>query len=163
MGRDGVQFELTAALALNSLMSEASPLYSRLYSEGLINETFSYDFEVTAGVSFLSFGGECDDPQAVFDRVMAEAARVSKEGLPEDYFLRRKKAAIGDELRALNSFDNICYNVASGQFYDYDYFDTMPILQSVTQADVLAFLAEYMTPERMSISIIKGEGDEKHA
>ena len=44
-GADGVRAELVAALSLNTLLSEASPLYSELYSEGLINETFSYDFE----------------------------------------------------------------------------------------------------------------------
>ena len=162
-GREGIRFELTAVLALNLLMGEASPLYSALYSEGLINETFSFDFEVTSGVSFLSFGGECREPERVFDRVLGEAERAVKEGIPREYFARRKKSALGDELRALNSFDNISYNVASGLFDGYDYFDTMPILQEVSEDDVLAFLSGYLTRDRMAVSLIKGQEDAENA
>ena len=154
-GADGVRAELVAALSLNTLLSEASPLYSELYSEGLINETFSYDFERSNGVSFLSFGGETARPDEVTERVLAEAKRLADGGIDEKYFARRKKAAMGDELRALNSFDNIAYNLALGAAGGYDYFETAPVLKDVTADEVRDFLKTWLTGERLSVSVVQ--------
>ena len=154
-GADGVRAELVAALSLNTLLSEASPLYSELYSEGLINETFSYDFERPNGVSFLSFGGETARPDEVTERVLAEAKRLADGGIDEKYFARRKKAAMGDELRALNSFDNIAYNLALGAAGGYDYFETAPVLKDVTADEVRDFLKTWLTGERLSVSVVQ--------
>ncbi len=154
-GADGVRAELVAALSLNTLLSEASPLYSELYSEGLINETFSYDFERSNGVSFLSFGGETARPDEVTERVLAEAKRLADGGIDEKYFARRKKAAMGDELRALNSFDNIAYNLALGAAGGYDYFETAPMLKDVTADEVKDFLKTWLTGERLSVSVVQ--------
>lgn len=155
-GEAGAEFQIKAALALSSLMGPASPLYNKMYSEGIINETFSYDFEVTSGVSFLSFGGEAKDPELVFDTVMKEAQRISREGLPAEFFRRRKKSAIGSSLRVLNSFESLCYDTAVSTFYGYDYFDTFNMFSTVAPEDVCKFLSDYMKPENMAISIVKG-------
>lgn len=154
-GTDGARFEIVAAIALSILLGSASPLYSKMYAEGLINETFSFDFEVTSGVSFLSFGGESKNPDKVYERIIEEAQRLANAGIPKDFFTRRKKSAIGSEIRALNSFDNLCYNTAVSSFYGYDYFETLNIFDTVTENDICEFLKEYFTPDRMAISIIK--------
>lgn len=148
------RLELVAALALNVLMSEGSPLWSELYDGGLINDTFSFDYETSAGVSFLSFGGETEHSDRVVERVFAEAQRLSKNGIPADYFERCRKAAVGDELRALDSFDNVAYNAALSGLYGYDYFDTLPTLLGITREEVMDFLGEYMTAERAATAKI---------
>lgn len=154
VGRDSVRFELTASLALSSLLGAASPLYRRLYDEGLINETFGYDFENVAGFSHLSFGGETRDPGLVCLRVLEEASALAARGVDPDYFARRKRSVYGGAVRALNSFESICYNTAAGNFAGYDYFDVPSILDGVTAEDVRGFLAEYLTAEKCAISVI---------
>ncbi len=153
-GRDSVKFELTASLALSSLLGAASPLYRELFESGDINETFGYDFENSAGASMLSFGGETQRPEYVCMRVLEEAANLAAKGIDPEFFARRKRAALGSALRALGSFENICYNVTAGGFAGYDYFDTVNVLKSVTREDARAFLAEYVTPEKCAVSII---------
>lgn len=157
-GRESVRFELTAELALGALMGPASPLYRRLYDDGLINETFGYDFENAAGYSHLSFGGETQDPSLVCLKVLDEAAALSSRGLDPDYFARRRRTMYGSCIRALNSFEDVCYNVAAGIFDGYDYFDTLSVLDTVTERDIRAFLAEYLTPERACVSVINRKG-----
>ncbi len=156
-GYTGARYEITAALALSALMGQASPLYNSMYSKGIINETFSYDFEVTSGVSFFSFGGETENPELVAETVFKEAERLVKNGLPKDYFERRKKSAIGSSLRVLNSFESICYDTAVAGFYGYDYFGTFDMFSKITEDEVLDFLRRYLRPENMAISIVKGE------
>ncbi len=153
-GEASVRFELTATMALSLLMGSASPLYKRLYTEGLINETFGYDFENSAGCSYLSFGGETQNPELVCLRVLDEAAHLAAAGVDREFFSRRSRAVYGSCIRALGSFDSICYNVAAGDFSGYDYFDTLSVLGKVTADDVRAFLGEYLTPDRCAISVI---------
>ncbi len=157
-GRESVSFELTAELALGCLMGSASPLYRQLYDQGLINETFGYDFENVAGYSHLTFGGETRDASLVCLKVLEEAAALASRGIDPDYFARRKRKMYGSCIRALNSFDSICYNAAAGSFEGYDYFDTLTALDAVTERDVRAFLAEFMTPERTAVSVINKKG-----
>lgn len=157
-GPESVRFELTANLALSSLLGEASPLYRELYDGGTVNETFGYDFENTWGASMLSFGGETQKPEYVCMRVLEEAAKLAAGGIDPDFFQRRKRAALGSALRALDSFETVCYNAAAGRFAGYDYFDTVKVLEEVTAEDARAFLAEYMALERCAISIVDTKG-----
>ena len=154
-GREMLRFELISELAMSTLMGRSSPVYSQLYSEGLINDTFYYDFESASGISFISFGGESRSSEQVCLRILDEAERMVSMGIDNTYFERRKKALYGRELRSLNSFDNICYNVAVAGFNDYDYFMTVDVLSSLTVEDVRRFLAMYMKPELLSISTVK--------
>jgi predicted Zn-dependent peptidase len=154
-GSDGARFELIADIAMSTLMGTASPLYNRMYADGMINETFGYDFEVTSGVSFLSFGGESKCPEKVFETVMEEAQRLVSQGIPEKFFLRRKKSTMGGEIRALNSFDNLCYNTAVADFYGYDYFELPYVFDSIEANDVSEFIRDYFIPENMAVSIVK--------
>lgn len=154
LGRESVKFELTATLALSAVLGASSPLYRRLYDQGLINETFGYAFENVAGVSHLSFGGETRDPELVCLRVLEEAAAQAARGLDGAFFQRQKKTAYGGAIRALGSLDNIAYNLAAGAFAGYDYFETLGVLDAVTAEDCRGFLASTMTAQNCAISEI---------
>ena len=153
-GRESVKFELTATLALSSLLGSATPLYRELYDAGHINETFGYDLENAGGYSTLSFGGETQKPEYVCMRVLETAADLAAGGIDPAFFARRKRTAWGSALRALGSFENVCYNIAAGGFSGYDYLDTVDVIDSVTEEDVRAFLAEYLTLDRCAISVV---------
>ncbi len=154
LGRESVKFELTATLALSAVLGTSSPLYRRLYDEGLINETFGCAFENVAGVSHLSFGGETRDPRLVCLRVLEEAAALAARGLDEAFFERQKKTAYGGAIRSLGSLENIAYNLAAGTFAGYDYFETLGVLDTVTAEDCRGFLAAYLTAQSCAISEI---------
>lgn len=153
-GKEAVRFELTAGLALSTLMGRASPLYSRMYADGIINDTFSYEVESTAGVTFATFGGECQAPDEVFEKVMKEAESFAAGKFDREFFKRRKKSFYGRALRALNSFDSICYNVANASFRGYDFFATLDMVDSITEDDVTGFAKKYLRPDKSAISII---------
>ncbi len=156
-GLESVRHELTASLALSGLMGSASRLYRELYDGGLINETFGCDFENTAGAAHLTFGGETRDIQKVCLRVFEAAADVAARGFDPAFFERRRKTVLGGAIRALNSFDNICYNIAAGSFAGYEYFDTVDVLGTVTQEDARAFLGTYLTPDRCAVSVVNNK------
>ena len=153
-GRDSLRMELVSALALDILAGHSSPLYIRLYGEGLVCSDFSASYESAAGTAYSMFGGESKDPDRVFGEIKAEIAKLSEEGPEEEYFERIKKSAIGSHIRSLNSLESICVGIASGSFRGYETFEAAELLASLTMGDITGFFRECLIPANMAISII---------
>ena len=154
-GRDSLKLDLVGAMALELLAGHSSPLYIRLYGQGLVNSDFSASFDSTAGVAYTIFGGEAREPDRVFGEVVDEIIKLSETGPDEKLFARIKKAAVGGYLRSLNSFDSICGSIVGSFFRGYDAFDTPDILSGITEGEVAAFWRERLRPENMAVSIVE--------
>ena len=153
-GRDSLRLELVSALALEILAGHSSPLYFRLYGEGLVNSDFSASFESAVGAAYSMIGGESREPERVFDEVKKEILKLSESGPDTALFGRIKKSAIGSQIRILNSFDAICGSIVGGHFRGYDAFEGPELLSSITADDVASFFRENLAPDNMAISII---------
>jgi len=153
-GRESLRFDLISALALDILAGHSSPLYIRLYGEGLVCSDFSASFDSAAGTAYSIFGGESGDPESVFDEIRKEITKLSKDGPDPEHFERIKKSAIGSYIRSLNSLESICVSLACGSFRKYDAFEAAKILASATMEDVTDFFRKSLIPDNMAISII---------
>ncbi len=56
-GEENLRQELIGNMACDILFGESSPLYNRLYTEGLINGEFGGGYELLPGISFVVTGG----------------------------------------------------------------------------------------------------------
>ena len=153
-GEDRLRTMILGDLACDLLFGESSPLYQRLYSQGLINASFGGAFELMPGVAYLYAGGESKEPRAVAAELQKEADRLVREGLDGDFFQRTLRASFGSNLRGLNSFENIAVSLTEGYFGGYDPFRFPQVFDSVTQEDVLRFLQENVTESRSVLSEI---------
>ena len=135
-------------------MGESSPLYARLYGEGLINSSFGAAFDLLPGAAYAYAGGDSKDPKAVAEAILTEAQRLVTEGVDGDYYKRIVNANFGAALRELNSFDSIAVSMAEGHFRSYDPYRFPEIYDSITVEDVLAFLRENFTRRHMALSVI---------
>ena len=153
-GDDYMRATILGDMASDILLGESSPLYQRLYEQGLINPSFGGAFEMMPGVAYLYAGGDSKDADAVTDAILKEAARIAAEGVDEDYFQRIRKASFGANLRGLNSFENIAVTLTEGYFHGYDPFKFPEVFDSITPEDIAAFLKANVTPERMAVSRI---------
>jgi len=153
-GRERLWYDIISALALEILCGHSSPLYMKLYSEGLVNADFSASFDSAAGVAYTIFGGEAREPERVFDEVKNEIQRLLTDGPDEALFKRIKKAAIGSHIRALNSFGVLAGSIAEGHFKGYDPFEAPELLSKMTVDDITEFIRKNLIPGNMAISII---------
>lgn len=154
-GEEWLRWNLTGLLACEALLGTSSPLYAALYAQGLINESFGYGCEAYPGAAFLCAGGESKDPEAVQNAVLAEAGRIAREGLDEGLFQQLKKAAYGNAVRGLNSFENICINQAEAHFRRYEYLAFPEVYESITKADVEACISRAVTESRAALAVIR--------
>ena len=159
-GEEQHRFAAIGELACDVLMGESSPLYARLYSQGLINGSFGAAFDILPGAAYAYAGGDSKDPNAVAEAILAEAQRLVREGVDEDYYKRIVNANFGAALRELNSFESIAVSMAEGRFQGYDPYRFPEIYDSITAADVLAFLRENVTRSHMALSVIAPKEEE---
>ena len=153
-GEQQHRFTAIGELACDVLMGESSPLYARLYAEGLINGSFGAAFDLLPGASYVYAGGDSKDPQAVAEAILAEAQRLVSQGVDGDYYRRVVNANFGAALKALNSFESIAVSMAEGCFQGYDPYHFPEVYDSITVEDVLDFLRQNMTRDHMALSVI---------
>ena len=153
-GEDYLRLAVIGDMACDILLGDSSPLYLRLYDQGLINSSFGGSFEMMPGVAYLYAGGDSKDARTVAAEIQKEAERLAREGVDPDFYQQVRSAAFGANLRGLNSFENIAVSLTEGYFHGYDPFRFPQVFDSVTEEDVAAFLLENLRPEHMVLSQI---------
>lgn len=146
--------QLLGELVCDVLFSPSAPLYTTLYQEGLINNTFGSDYESVPGCAYLMAGGESRDPRRVRELVLAEVKRLTQEGIDPQLWERLKKAAYGSMVRRLNSIEDTCVELAQKHFLGEDYLQFPQCFQSIEREDAQVMLREWCVPERMALSVI---------
>ena len=153
-GEDYFRTSLIGDMACDILLGDSSPLYLRLYDQGLINTSFGGAFEMMPGVAYLYAGGDSKDARAVAAEIQKEARRLTEEGINEDFYQRVRRASFGSNLRGLNSFENIAVSLSEGYFHGYDPFRFPQVFDTITKEDITAFLRENLTEDRAVLSEI---------
>ena len=154
-GEAGLRQQMLGELACEVLLGNSTPLYARLYQEGLINRNFSYGYDSVPGCAFLAAGGESRDPEAVRAAVEAEARRIEAEGVDPGLWDRVKKGVYGWRVRSLNSFETLCVNQAQNFFAGREYLRFADLFADIRKEDVEALIARWVTPARTSLSVIR--------
>ena len=153
-GEDYLRMSAIGDMACDILLGDSSPLYLRLYDQGLINTSFGGAFEMMPGIAYLYAGGDSRDARTVAGEIYHEAERLAAEGIDEDFYQQVRRATVGEQLRGLNSFENIAVSLTEGYFRGYDPFRFPQVFDSITKDDILAFLRENLREERAVLSEI---------
>ena len=153
-GEPGIRRELVADLAAEALFGESSELYLKLYEEGLIDSSFGGGFETIDGCAMLMCSGDSNDPERVWEAIVAQGAKLAESGIHEDVFLRMKRSALGRRIRGLDSFDSTCFRLCAYHLSRFDYFRFPEIYTQITRKEVEAFLAEVVQAKRSAMSVI---------
>ncbi len=151
-GGEMLKNELTMNVLLDLLFGKSSENYNRLYYEGLIDETFSYDYTQEQGFGFAMIGGDTREPDKLADalkNILSEA----KDGklFSDEQLSRAKKKKIGTFLRAINSPEYIANQFTRYAFNGMNLFDVVPTLEKITLDDVSLLAKEVIADERFSV------------
>ena len=80
-GEDCLKHEIAIKLLLEMIMGRSSQFYNQLYTEGLLNSSFEFDYTIEESYAFSIFGGESSDPLKVKDRLADTLTDFIKTGL----------------------------------------------------------------------------------
>jgi len=159
-GEAALRHRLVSRLALRLLLGSSSPLYTRLYAEGILNRDFEYEVDYSAGTATFIVGGESPAPMSFYEALLAEIEKVCTEGFDPGRFERAKRASTGARLRGLEDFENVCVSLAMGVFQDYCALEAPHMLLDISKKECEDFIRENLKPERLAISIIEPKGND---
>ena len=159
-GDAGVRQEIIGDMAAEALFGESSKLYLRMYNEGLIDSSFGGGYETIEGMSMLSASGDSEDPRAVVNAILQEAAALAETGISEEDFLRMKRSALGRRIRGIDSFESTCFRLCAYHLSKFDYFRFPHIYEEVTKEEIQQFIKDVVTEKRMCLAVITPNKEE---
>ncbi|WP_421384692.1 EF-P 5-aminopentanol modification-associated protein YfmH [Bacillus salacetis] len=158
-GEEMLKNELSMNIALDMLFGKSSENYFSLYNDGLIDETFHFDFTQEKGFGFAILGGDTEKPDELADRIK-EILLNAKEGstLTKEALERTKKKKIGAFLRAINSPEYIANQFTRYAFNEMNLFNVVPTLEKITFNDIQSVVGELFEEERFTVCQVLPKG-----
>lgn len=136
------------------LFGKSSPFYKELYENGIINNTFSFEYTMQPSYAYSAIEGESSEPKKVYEAVINEIDRAEREGLSEDDFNRIKKVLWGEYIRSHNDVEDYAVTFMQFLFMNIDYFNYYDVYKTVTFEDVKKRFTCLFAKERSALSVI---------
>jgi predicted Zn-dependent peptidase len=151
-GTEMLKHELTLNIILDLLFGKSSKNYDELYSAGLIDESFSFDYSQEQGFGFAMVGGDTPKPDQLAEMLerMLLSAKTG-EVFTDEGLERTKKKKIGAFLRAINSPEYIANQFTRYAFNEMNLFDVVPTIEKITLDDVKTAARDFIAEERLTV------------
>ncbi|MEF7561740.1 insulinase family protein [Bacillus infantis] len=151
-GAEMLKNELTLNVMLDILFGKSSKNYETLYREGLIDETFSYDYTQEQGFGFAMLGGDTSDP----DQLAGTLRSMLIEAKTGDVFSqealdRTKKKKIGAFLRSVNSPEYIANQFTRYAFNEMDLFEVVPEIEKISLEQLKETANVFLSEDRFTV------------
>lgn len=154
-GKELLKRDVATNIMWEIALGKSSPLFSRLYESGLIDDDFSASFGASPRYNHSMVGGETPDPDRLHEELSTGLQSLKQQGISDEDFDRVRRKEIGDFLAGFNSPQFIANALISTYFKGAFLFDYLDVLQSLTSADLNARLREHVNFDRSSISTIR--------
>lgn len=154
-GIECLKREITLKILLEMIMGRSSELFNQLYTEGLINNTFEFDYTIEENYAFSMFRGESPDPMKVREKIAGSINELQKKGLDKDTYERVKRALNGRFIRQLNSVERISHMFISVYFKDVNLFDYLDVYDKISFEYAKEKFGEHFNLDNLALSVVK--------
>lgn len=147
-------------LILCCLCGGMSPLYRRLYDEGLVNPGFGGEVLRADGCCCILFTGESDQPDTVRRLLQEEIERLRAEGVDREVFTLCKNEKYGQLVENLENVEDAASQMADFALLGQTVPQQVEMLAGLTAADADAALQAILQPGRAAYVKILPDGAE---
>ncbi|MHA3065558.1 EF-P 5-aminopentanol modification-associated protein YfmH [Lacticaseibacillus saniviri] len=157
---EGMKQSLTIRLLLEAVFGDSSTQYLDWYNQGIVDDSFDFDFTTADTYNFATISGDVADAGAFSDAVIDVIAKGAEQPeLNETRFNQLKRAAIGKYYQSLNSLEGISNQLSAQSFSETSIFDFPRQLEAITLADLRASAAEFFNVDAVSVFHIVPEAE----
>ena len=128
-----------------------TPLYRRLYDEGLVNPEFDGDFMSVRGAGCFMFSGESTEPEKVEQMIWDEIERLRREGVDEETFTLCKNQSYGSLVTDLGNVEDTASAMNAAFMKGRTLADEITALASLTKQDVDEALQTMLLRENCAV------------
>ncbi|WP_317366694.1 pitrilysin family protein [uncultured Tyzzerella sp.] len=115
-------------MLLDIIFGKSSLFYEKLYTKGIIDDTFGFDFNNFNEKASYIFSGICKEPKEIIKYIKEEIEKFKNKNISNEDFERIKNKHIGNFIRKFNVIDNIVSMEAdyfSNGFFIKDYYKSL--------------------------------------
>ncbi len=151
-GSEMLKNELSLNVMFELLFGKSSENYHQLYSAGLIDDTFSFDYSQEQGFGFAMIGGDTHDPDQLAHTLKAMLLTAKRgDVFTAESLERTKRKKIGTFLRAINSPEYIANQFTRYAFNEMNLFEIVPALESITLDEIRSAAADFISEDRFTV------------
>ena len=145
------------AVLSEMLFSQSGELFNELFGSGEIGADFTADYALTEGFSYLRLFGEADDPERVFEKILAYFEKKRETGFSPAEFERCRRVEYAEYIKGFDSTEEIaetllCFTLEGAEIFEY-----AKVLQDLDFAYVENLFREAFLPERFTLSAVYPE------
>lgn len=142
-----LKYRLSVELLLEMLFDDTTDNFLRLYDRGILDDSFSFSFEMERGFHFATWSTETNQPRKFTDEIRA-ILQAAPDNLMhmKGQFAAMRRGAVGRLVAILNSPEMIANRYASNLFGDITIYDELKQLQSLTLTDLQTALDQFICP-----------------
>ena len=145
-------------LICSCIVGGMSPLYRRLYDEGLVNPGFGGEVLRVDGCCCILFTGESDEPDRVKQLLLEEIARVRTQGVDREIFTLCKNEKYGQLIENLENVEDSASQMADFALSGQTVAQQITMLAALTAEDANAALQRILSTDRMATMYILPDG-----
>ena len=149
-----IQRHIAIEILMNMLIGKSSPLYQKLYKEGILLAQPDLDYEFGDDYAHVLIGGQSKDPEKVKEELLEEIEK-QKQNIDEEHFNRIKKKVYGDYVVEYNDISDISRMLLSDYFKGINSFDYIEQFQTVTLEYTKQILQEVFDEKKCIMSVVK--------
>lgn len=150
-GTELLRYKTAINLLFQMILGNTSRNYLAMYNQGIIDDSFDFEFSLDREFHFADFSGDTDEPEKAAEKVkeiilgFADDPEVSETNLD-----LLKKKMLGQYFQSLNSIEYIANQFTQSLFGDRTLFDLPEIIDSIQMKDVLAAGEAFISEEAFS-------------
>ena len=150
-GKELLRYKTALNLLFQLLLGNTSQNYLKMYNDGLIDDSFGFEFSLDREFHFADFSGDTDQPEKAAEKVKEILLNFEEDQeLSEENLTLLKKKMLGQYFQTLNSLEYIANQFTQSLFGDQTLFDLPEIIESIQLADVLKVGRSFIKEEAFS-------------
>ena len=153
-GKNQVKKDLAIEVICNIIIGKSSRLYQRLYKEGLVSNSFSYNYEYAKTYAHLLIQNSSNDPKKVEEEIQKEIDYYLQNGFSENDFERIKNKIYGEYVKGYNNISNVADEFLIYHFKGINPFDFLDECAVLDKKYVEEVFKEVFKENKKILSIV---------
>ena len=150
-----VRHEAAMELWMDAILGRGSRLFHAMIEEGLMDQGFTVEYELTERYGHSMLGGNSMRPLDLVGRVQEALKNTAKSGIDEGDFNRTKRKAIGRFVSLLDSPQGVAHVFTAQILRGIDIFDTLPVLEDISLDEANEAMREHLRDNQFAVSLIR--------
>ena len=146
--------ELLCDMMAELVCGSMTPLYRRLYDQGLTGADFGGEFLSLDGALCLLFSGETEQPETVRQLLLEEIERLCSQGVDRELFTLCKNLMYGQLVCELDSVTGTAGALCSSALKGRSLYEEMSQLVELTAEDMDQAFRTMLLPENSATVVI---------